>query len=315
LPLESKGKISSVFEQLSHSQEDNTMKLNTAICLATLALVLSLPATAETPLNSPNGLAFDKHGNLWVANYNSNQVLVYNQALMQIAAISGFSGPTRLAFDTLGNLWVTNSTGNSVQGISINYAARTVRVFSNITTGINRPLGVAVDAYGDVYVANNGANNITAYNVDGNLVETLTQDHNGLAFSAPGALAVGGRDLYVGIGPESGENAVSNYNVGEFLTNDPKELRTPYGSNDAVNTGPTGIAVDSTGNVYVSDAYSGTAVKFAANGTEDFVINAQTGGCEGIALDKNGNIYVSNSSLNTITEYTPTGSGPINTIH
>jgi DNA-binding beta-propeller fold protein YncE len=53
-------------------KENNPMKLNTII-LTTLALCLSLTANAQ--LNNPNGLAFDKEGNLWVANYGANQVL------------------------------------------------------------------------------------------------------------------------------------------------------------------------------------------------------------------------------------------------
>jgi hypothetical protein len=50
-----------------------------------------------------------------------------------------------------------------------------------------------------------------------------------------------------------------SYNVGEFLTEDPKEI-TVY--NDNVNTAPTGIAFDSQKNVYISELYSGTAVKY-----------------------------------------------------
>ena len=43
--------------------------------------------------------------------------------------------------------------------------------------------------------------------------------------------------------------------MGEFLTGDPQEI-TVY--NDNVNTGPTGAAFDSKGNVYISEYYSGT---------------------------------------------------------
>ena len=86
-----------------------------------------------------------------------------------------------------------------------------------------------------------------------------------------------------------------SYNVGEFLTDDPAEI-TVY--NDNVNTGPTGIAFDSQGNVYISELYSGTAVKYGPTGGSPLlVINQGTGGCEGIAVDQNGNIYVSNSTL------------------
>lgn len=211
--------------------------------LATLALCLSLTANAQ--LNNPNGLAFDSHGNLWVANYGANQVLELNPSNGNVinTITNGLNGPTRLAFDTLGNLWVANSTGSTITGYNKN-----LQLFSTYSESAgSAPLGVAVDAYGDTYIANNQANDIVALNVGfGRLVETLTQDNSGFPFASPGALAIHGRDIYAGFGPGSSENAVISYNVGEFLTDDPAEI-IQY--NDNVNTGPTGIAFDSQNNV------------------------------------------------------------------
>jgi sugar lactone lactonase YvrE len=106
--------------------------------------------------------------------------------------------------------------------------------------------------------------------------------------------------------------AVISYNVGEFLTDDPAEI-TVY--NDNVNTGPTGIAFDSQSNFYISEPYSGTAVKYGPKGGSPLLVISQgTGGCEGIAVDRHGNIYVSNSTLNNITVYNPLGT-LINTLN
>jgi DNA-binding beta-propeller fold protein YncE len=123
-------------------------------------------------------------------------------------------------------------------------------------------------------------------------------------------MVIQGQDIYVGFGPNVGENAVIAYNVGEFLTGNPKEI-VVY--NDNVNTGPTGIAFDKEGNVYIAEYTSATAVKYArGKGTKPLlVINQGTNGCEGIALDKTGNIYVSNADSNNITVYAPTGGAPI----
>ena len=67
-------------------------------------------------------------------------------------------------------------------------------------------------------------------------METLTEDESGFPFLAPGALVIHGQDIYGGFGPCSEEarsksscdNAVIGYNVGEFLTGNPKEKAGPY---------------------------------------------------------------------------------------
>jgi sugar lactone lactonase YvrE len=274
--------------------------------LALLALSMSLPNSGPTKiaLNLPQGMAFDNHGNLYVANSGSNEVLVYNANLVQETTrtiTAGLDDPNRLAFDGGGNLYVANGNSNS---IAI-YAEDNQRVVEKtITKGINSPLGVAVDAYGDVFVANNAANTVTAYNAAGDLVETLSRDRQGRAFAAPGALATNGTNLFVGTGPTVGENDVTSYNVGNFLTRTPIEVTT---FTDDVNTGPTGIAFDRAGNVYVSDFYSSTATKYSPSGKLLQVIGSQTAQCEGIAVDKRGNIYVSNIFANTITVYDADG--------
>lgn len=285
-----------------------------AVLAACITLsIFSVPVGAQSPgpepLNNPNGLAFDSMGNLFVANAGSNQVLKYGPGLQQIGVLGiGLSKPTKLAFDSFGNLYVTNAGNNSVTVYD-----RQLRQLNGktISAGLSSPSGVAADAYGDVYIANNATNEIKVFNVEGELVETLSKDNSGRNFSAPGPMAIHGSNLYVGTGPTVGQNAVTSYNVGEFLTGDLREVRT---FTDQTNTGPTGIAFDNQGNVYVSDYYSNTATKYDPHGTLLLVISNQIAQCEGIAVDKSGNIYVANSTLNTVTEYDPQGT-LIGTIH
>jgi YVTN family beta-propeller protein len=269
-----------------------------------LSLGLSLALTANTQLSNPNGIVFDTSGNLWVANSGANQVLELDPANGTIlnTITQGLNAPTRLTF-AFGDLYVTNLNSNNVTV----YNPTTLALVQTISSSaISRPLGIAVDAYGDVYIADNSANNVIALNIGGGLVETLTQDNSGYQFIAPGVLVIHGRNIFAGFGRNVGENAVIAYNVGEFLTGDPKEV-VVY--NDNVNTGPTGVAFDGEGYVYISEYTSGTAVKYAAtNGKKPvLVIDQGTGGCEGIAVDKSGNIYVSNSIFNNITVYNSSG--------
>jgi YVTN family beta-propeller protein len=270
----------------------------------TLLLGVCLSVAANAQLNNPNGIAFDSSGHLWVANSGANQVLELNPANGTVinTITAGISSPTRLAFAS-GKLYVTNLGANNVTV----YELSTLALLETISSSaISRPLAIAVDAYGDVYIGNNSANNVIALNIANGLVETLTKGNSGYEFIAPGALAIFGKNIYAGFGRNVGLNAVFSYNVGEFLTGDPKEI-AEY--NDNVNTGPTGVAFDSEGNVYISEYTSGTAVKYApSNGkTPTLVITNGTGGCEGIAVDSSGNIYVSNSIFNNITVYDPSG--------
>jgi sugar lactone lactonase YvrE len=283
-----------------------------SIFICSLAMMIPQQVFAQQPiaLNQPNGLVFDRQGNLYVANAGSNQVLVYNAQLVQQTSLTigkGLSEPVRLAFDPFGNLYVANFNINSLTVYDQNHQQLVGRT---ITQHVDRPLGVVVDAYGDVFVANNATETVTVYNVDGILLGTLRRDVDGRHFSAPGALAIGGTDLFVGTGPTSGPNYVTAYNVGEFLTLNPREM----GTIGRQISGPTGVAFDRLGNVYVSDFYSGTATKYDAGGTLLLTIHDGTQNCEGIALDRRGNIYVSNEFLNTITVYDPSGK-LINTIH
>jgi sugar lactone lactonase YvrE len=215
-----------------------------------LIVALSVAASAQIALNKPNGLAFDHQGNLYVANYGTSQVLIYSPSLTQINSIStGLNGPDRLAFDVQGNLYVSNAISNNITVYNASLQQVPART---INQNVDLPMGVAVDVYGDVYVANNSPNTITVYDVSGNLVGTLSSDTNGRKFSAPGAMAIYGRDLYVGTGPTAGPNYVTSYNVGQFLTLKPNEIET---YTDTVNTGPTGVAFDKAGNVYISASH------------------------------------------------------------
>jgi DNA-binding beta-propeller fold protein YncE len=267
--------------------------------LAVGTVSLCLPALAQ--LSNPQGLAFDSRGHLWVANFNTNNVFKVDTSTGRIllSVTNEVHGPSRLAFDALGNLYVANNSSNTIT--EYDSAGNLIRTISG--PFLQNPNGVAVDAYGDVYVSNGGANNVVVVNVDGALVETLTADKSGFSFTAPGPLALFGQNLYLGLGPGSGENAVISYNAGEFLTNNPKENVV---FTNSVNTGPTGIAFDDAGNLYVSDLYSGTWAQYNPSGEFQFAVSSAY--AEGIAWSKaTGYVYVTDARANNIGVFTTSG--------
>src|SRR2546427_133122 len=76
---------------------------------------------------------------------------------------------------------------------------------------------------------------------------------------------------------------------------------------------PNGVAVDSSGNVYIADAKNYAIVKLASSGL--FVTSWGSYGTgtgqfrnpEGIALDASGNVFVSDSVNNNVQKFTDTG--------
>lgn len=282
------------------------MRLKFAILAVLIGVVL--PVFAQIPLNVPSGITFDSHGNLYVANNGTNQILIYNADLVQTSSISqGLSGPNRLAFDSLGNLYVSNGNNNS---ITVYDPSGNQITSKTITNRINRPLGVAVDPSGNVFVSNNGTNNIAAYNSDGVLIGTLSRD-NHHRFVAPGVMAVLGPNIYIGTGPTVGQSYTNSYNIDLLLTGRAKEIQTYF---DTFDEGPTGIAFDSASNVYIDYFYTGTAVKYSpVNNILLTIKYADYGQGEGIAVDQQGNIYIA-FGPNTINVYDSSGA-LINTLH
>jgi sugar lactone lactonase YvrE len=280
------------------------MKYRSSI-LGAMALCLSLTASAQ--LNNPQGLAFDSAGHLWVANSGANNVLELNATNGAVlnTITNGVNGPTRLFF-VGSDLYVVNTNGSTIT----EYGNRSVAGWTlintiNIPGNVNKCLGAAVDAYGVLYLAGNQSDNIVVFRPGPEFLESLTQDADGFLFTAPGTLAINGQNIYAGFGSGDSEDAVISYNVGEFLRGNPQEI-TVY--NDNLNTGPTGVAFDAEGNVYISEFYSGTAVKYAPGGGMPLmVISQNVNGPEGIAVAKNGYIYVSNSGSNNISVYKSNG--------
>jgi sugar lactone lactonase YvrE len=284
--------------------EETAMNLRPALVPIILAAV-ALSAAAQVPLNSPEGLAFDAQGNLYVANYGTNQVLIYDSQLTQTGSISeGLSGPTRLAFDGAGDLYVANSTSNS---ITVYDPSGNQITSKTITKDVNRPLAVAVNSSGDVFVGNNAVSDISVYNSAGTLLGTYHHDNHHNHFLV-GAMAILGPNVYIGTGPTAGQSFINSYNIDLLLQGHAREVVTYF---DTADEGPTGIAFDASGNVYY---YTGTAVKYSPSNQVLLTLNTgHYGQGEGIAVDSQGNIYISFGS-NTINVYNSSGT-LINTLH
>jgi DNA-binding beta-propeller fold protein YncE len=69
---------------------------------------------------------------------------------------------------------------------------------------------------------------------------------------------------------------------------------------------PYGLAFDSSGNLYASNANTGTISEITPNGTISQFASGLNGP-RGLAFDSTGNLFVANNSAGTISEISPTG--------
>ena len=126
----------------------------TIMSAASLLMMLSClgHGWAQT-VKGPCGLALDASGNLYVANFYSDQVLVYNPNYVQQSGktiSSEVSGPVGVALDSKGNVYVANQTSNSVT----QYSPAGVLNTRFSISGINVPYAIAIDGVDDLYVLN-----------------------------------------------------------------------------------------------------------------------------------------------------------------
>jgi sugar lactone lactonase YvrE len=149
------------------------MKITRMFYVLTVCLgVLTSASFAQNlPLRQPLGLAVDASGNLYVANHNANNILIYNSSYVQQTSetiTSGIKQPTGLQIDPYGNLWVANyaqSNGGCCGSIT-EYTNLAMQSGNTVINGIAGPQNIAFDGLANLYVNNNGSN-LTVYTPTG----------------------------------------------------------------------------------------------------------------------------------------------------
>jgi hypothetical protein len=112
----------------------------------------------------PVGLAFDRHGNLFEANYNTSKINEFTNQNGTLNSTPGvfvaglaFDGPGGLAFDGSGNLFVSiDNTAGSIIKITPN-GSQSIFASYVTTIGLDSPLGLAFNNGGNLFVANQEA--------------------------------------------------------------------------------------------------------------------------------------------------------------
>src|SRR5580704_6278813 len=322
-----------------------------------LTPILSI-AGDKTRIADPGGIAVDPDGNMYVTSSDSsNSIGVFKAGAdgevapsYTIESPTQVSSPSSVAIGLDGKIYVANGGGQEVPpegsnaitvyppGSYANVAeiATISAADSDDNTSISFPEAIAVDAHGKIYLADSGGANMTARvavfaaNSDGNVapIATIAGDKTGLADPSGLALDSAG-DLYVlnDNGGDDKNGSITVYPPGANGNVAPKA--TIADKNTQLNTA-RGLALDSAGNIYVTNASGKDTVtiyaagKFGNVAPVKIISGADTGLNlpHGIGVDSDGTIYVSNDGsdnkgIDAVTVYAPGSSGdakPIATI-
>lgn len=247
-----------------------------------------------------------------------------------------FDAPSGVAVDKAGSVYVADYGNHTIRKVTPSGAVTTLAGVAGSRAGLdgtgsaarfNSPFGLALDDAGNVYVADSGNNAIRKVTTGG-VVTTLagllggwnSGSTDGIAgaarFNFPTGLAVDGAgNIYVA---DSDNHTIRKVTVAGVVST---LAGRPLNSGNADGTGmearfnnPSGVAVDSTGNIYVVDSANNTIRRLTPAGVvttlaglagtpgsmDGFGSAVRFSGPHGVAVDGAGNLCVADTLNNTI---------------
>jgi sugar lactone lactonase YvrE len=305
---------------------------------------------------APCGVAVDSAGNVYVADYGNNTIRKVSAAgvVTTLAGLAGSSGsadgpgaaarflwPSSVAVDSEGNVYVADAGNHTIRRVTPAGLVTTLAGLAGSpgsadgpanVARFHGPASVAADSGDNVYVADAGNHTIRKVTPAG-VVTTLA----GLAGSPGSANGPGSTArLYQPSGVAV--DTSGNVYVGDYYNHTIRKV-TPAGvvttlaglarnsgSYDATGAAarfyyPCGVAVDTSGNVYVGDYYNHTIRKVTPAGVVTTLAGlarnsgsydgtgsaARFNGPWGVAVDSGDNVYVADRSNAAIRKVTPPG--------
>ena len=136
----------------------------------TAVLANSSVRVIATGFHAPSGLTFDKFGNLYVANFNSNTVdrISRDGTRTQFSSGGHLKGPIGLVADDSANIYVANYAGGTIARIT------PAGISTVIATGFKQPYYLTLDKSGNLFVSQQKDNSIIRITLPQSTVATPT---------------------------------------------------------------------------------------------------------------------------------------------
>jgi uncharacterized protein YjiK len=240
------------------------------------------PATSAS-FGYPGGVAVDGLRNIYIADEVNNDVRMVDASTHDISTVTSAFEPTGVAVDTAGNLYFAGPGSNYIQEYDATTHALSI-VAGSYTRGysgdnglataaeLNSPEGVAVDSDGNLYIADTGNNCIRRVDHTTQIITTVAGNGT-YGFGGDGGPATSanlGEPMHVAV------DSLGNLYIADWGNNRIRKVdhatqiittvagNGTYGFSgdegpaiDAMLANPSGVAVDSAGNIFLGDTNNG----------------------------------------------------------
>ena len=315
----------------SRRQSFRLKSLLAALVTAAGLVALCAPVAAADSFEEPHDVAVDAAGNVYVAAGNSPgfcRVVKFSPTgeLLLVFGGSCSSGTgfhaAGIALDTSGNIYLADTGNDRIRKFSPTGVHQLSFGSDGVGNGqFTNPEDVAVGADGDIYVTDGGNSRIQVFSSAG------THELSFGAPTSPGAgngafgngipkgIAVDASSIYVtdtsplGPPPNFPSGDLQKFSLaGAFQAT----IGSP-GTGTGQFSFPRGIALDTSGNIFVADTFNNRIQKFNSAGIHQLTIGSmgsadgQLENPGGVAVDSSGNIWVADSGNVRIQKFGPTG--------
>ena len=284
---------------------------------------------------NPFDVAVDSNGNLFIADWGNNRIRkVDTNGIITTVAGSGngqyaysFGGdggyatnavlscPGGVAVDSRDNLFIVDQFNNRIRKVDTN------GIITTVDTALNSPRAVAVDTGGNLFIADYGYNRICKMDTNGIITTVAGNDNGGFSAGDGGYATNASLSWPEGVAVDSsgnlfiadfGDNRVRKVDTNGIITTVAGNGNYGYSGDggaatNAEMTDAFGVAVDSSGNLFIADCENyrirkvtkcGIITTVAGYGTQAFfgdggyATSAGLSSPFGVALDSSGNLFI-----------------------